>query len=162
MRGVCQPTWEFKSPLSHQNNSSSVWRGCYFYSYRDLNSRGLLETCRWHVSTRGGPAPQRGFKSPLSHQKRTVRPNGRSVLFFIRRLKLTDGSQQKSGARTKSWSTRISPVTPTFDLAFDSAVSLSEAASCFRDLSQASMRCAAVPMSQAAVYRPRRDKSASG
>ena len=70
LRGVCQPTWEFKSPLSHQNNSSSVWRGCYFYSYRDLNSRGLLETCRWHVSTRGGPAPQRGFKSPLSHHRR--------------------------------------------------------------------------------------------
>ena len=36
-----------------------------FYPYGDLNSRGLLETCRWHVSTRGGPAPQRGFKSPL-------------------------------------------------------------------------------------------------
>ena len=78
--------------------------------------------------------------------------------FFIRRLKLTDGSQQKSGARTKSWSTRISPVTPTFDLAFDSAVSPSEAASCFRDLSRASTRCAAAPMLRAAEYLPHRGR----
>ena len=71
MRGVCQPTWEFKSPLSHQKNSLSVRMGCFFfYQKGDLNSRGLLETCRRHVSTRGGPAPQRGFKSPLSRHKR--------------------------------------------------------------------------------------------
>ena len=69
---------------------------------------------------------------------------------------------KKAVPEQKSWSTRISPVTPTFDLAFDSAVSPSEAASCFRDLSRASMRCAAAPRSQAAVYLPRRDISASG
>ena len=93
-----------------KNNSSSIWMGCYFYLYGDLNPRGL----------------------------------------------------SAKTARNKKLEYPDFPVTPTFDLAFDSAVSLSEAASCSQDLSRASTRCAAAPMSQAAVYRPRRDISASG
>ena len=51
-----------------------------------MNSRGLLETCRWHVSTRGGPAPQRGFKSPLSHQSAGRRGVIRTGDFYIKFL----------------------------------------------------------------------------
>ena len=34
LRGVCQPTWEFKSPLSHQKYQTAFWAVWYFYRLR--------------------------------------------------------------------------------------------------------------------------------
>ena len=79
LRGVCQPTWEFKSPLSHYKYNSSIWVSCFLFRKEEtwIRIRKLPAAVSFTSSKTGehlyfSPSPAR-WKMHASLLSRTIK-----------------------------------------------------------------------------------------
>ena len=90
LRGVCQPTWEFKSPLSHQKRTvRPIGRNVLFlFIWRHELPRALGNVPAARFNPRRPRAAARVQVSSLAPKKKTAYPSGWAVSFLFLRLRV--------------------------------------------------------------------------
>ena len=117
LRGVCQPTWEFKSPLSHQKYQTAFWlSGIFIVLEVDFNqNRKRLRRFRQPVQTLADTAIFRKAKNANKYSSRArINPYSRislsdSFLSFCASRRLAAILPQSSPSSGRARPSRTQP-----------------------------------------------------